>query len=337
MHVTIIGAGIAGLTAALELAKQGIRVEVVERGTRLGMFACSSLAGGMISPWCEMEKGEAAIAQLGGASIRWWQENYSGTVKNGTLVVASSRDASELTRFAAHTQNYRWLAPREITALEPDLGDRFTKALYYPDEAHVEPKLAMQALADELKTRGVQIRFGVNAKLGDLKTDLNSDWIIDCRGLAARDVLTDLRGVRGEMIIVKTKDVTLSRPVNLLHPRFPLYVVPRDDHHFMLGATVIESESRARISARSALELLSAAYTLHPAFAEAEIVEMGADLRPAFADNLPQLLQQGKKLFINGLYRHGFLAAPVLAQAAADIILKETGEGDANLRERNLA
>ena len=333
MRVTVIGAGIAGLTAALEFARQGMSVEVLERGTRLGLFACSSLAGGMLSPWCEMEKGAAAIARMGDPSLAWWQENFSGVVKNGTLVVAASRDAAELTRFASHTQRYRWLNGREIASLEPDIGDRFPKGLYYPDEAHLEPKLAMQALADTLKSLNVPIRFGVNATHQDIK----SDWVVDCRGLAARDVLTDLRGVRGEMIVVKTKDVKLSRPVNLLHPRFPLYVVPRADHHFMLGATVIESESRARVSARSALELLNAAYTLHPAFAEAEIVELGADLRPAYPDNLPHLDQQGKKLFINGLYRHGFLAAPILAQHAASIILKETGQDHADLRERDMA
>src|SRR5688572_12444463 len=99
MRVTIIGAGIAGLTAALELAKQGIAVEVLERGTRLGMFACSALAGGMISPWCEMEKGETAIAQIGDASLKWWQENYPATIRNGTLTVAAQRDMNELTRF----------------------------------------------------------------------------------------------------------------------------------------------------------------------------------------------------------------------------------------------
>lgn len=333
MRVTVIGAGIAGLAAALELAKHGMKVEVLERSTRLGLFACSSLAGGMISPWCEMEKGADVVARMGEPSLKWWQENFTGLSKNGSIVVAAPRDFAELTRFASRTQRYRWLVGREIASLEPDLGDRFPKGLYYPDEAHVEPKLAMQALADQLKAMGVQIRFGVNAG----PQEAEGDWVVDCRGLSARDMLKNLRGVRGEMVIVRTKDVTLSRPVNLLHPRFPLYVVPRADHQFMLGATVIESESRARISTRSALELLNAAYSLHPAFAEAEIVEMGADLRPAFPDNLPHIEQQGKRLFINGLYRHGFLAAPVLARLAVGIILRETGQDDADLRERSLA
>ena len=112
--------------------------------------------------------------------------------------------------------------------------------------------------------------------------------MIDCRGLAARDTAPELRGVKGEMIMVETTEIELSRPVRLMHPRWPLYVIPRDNNRFMIGATSIESEDRG-VSVRSALELLSAAYAVHPAFAEARIVEFGSGLRPAFPDNLPRI------------------------------------------------
>jgi glycine oxidase len=111
----------------------------------------------------------------------------------------------------------------------------------------------------------------------------------------------------------------------MLHPRFPLYVVPRGDGVFMLGATMLESGERARVTARSVVELLNAAYALHPAFAEAEILEMGADARPAFADNLPRLRPFGPgSLHVNGLFRHGFLLSPALASRAADYFLNGT-------------
>ena len=61
----------------------------------------------------------------------------------------------------------------------------------------------------------------------------------------------------------------------------------------MIGATMIESEHRGPMTVRSALELLSAAFALHPAFAEAEILEFGADVRPAFSDNLPHVIAKG--------------------------------------------
>src|SRR5256885_1286923 len=85
------------------------------------------------------------------------------------------------------------------------------------------------------------------------------------------------------------------------------------DRRFMLGATSIEAEDSG-VSVRSALELLGAAYAVHPAFAEARIVEFGSGLRPAFPDNLPRIAIDKQRISVNGLYRHGFLLAPALAE-----------------------
>jgi glycine oxidase len=115
------------------------------------------------------------------------------------------------------------------------------------------------------------------------------------------------------MILIETDEVRLSRPVRLLHPRWPLYVIPREDNMFMLGATSIEAEDTG-VSVRSALELLGAAYSVHPAFAEARIVEFGSGLRPAYPDNLPRIVIRDRLIAVNGLYRHGFLVAPALAE-----------------------
>jgi glycine oxidase len=89
---------------------------------------------------------------------------------------------------------------------------------------------------------------------------------------------------------------------------------------------------------RSAVELLGAAYALHPAFGEAEIVELGADLRPAFANNLPDVRRSGHVLHANGLFRHGFLLAPALARRTAEAVLSmlqpETNHADLPQRRR---
>ncbi|HET9272970.1 MAG TPA: FAD-dependent oxidoreductase, partial [Methyloceanibacter sp.] len=131
------------------------------------------------------------------------------------------------------------------------------------------------------------------------------------------------RGVRGERIVVRSGEIHLARPVRLLHPRFPLYVVPWGDGLYMIGATVIESEEAGPITLRSALDLMSAAYALDPAFAEAEIVQQGAGARPAFPDNRPRIIARKGYIYVNGLYRHGFLLAPALAEVVAAYI--ETG------------
>jgi glycine oxidase len=317
VQVTVIGAGVAGLTCGVELAERGVTVEVLERANDIGPQSCSWYAGGMLAPWCERECAEPLIAQLGEQGVHWWRKQFGNTERCGTLVVAHGRDQMELTRFAQRTERFEWLDADGVSALEPDLAGRFTKALYLADEAHLDPRAALRFLAGRLVELGGRIRFGV-----DSPPEFSTDHpIIDCTGLAARTALKDLRGVRGEMLILRSREIALRRPVRVLHPRMPVYVVPRGNGIFMVGATMIESDDAGRITARSMLELLSAAYALHPAFGEAQIEEIGSQVRPAFADNLPRLRRQGSKLYVNGLYRHGFLLAPALAQMAADVIL----------------
>jgi glycine oxidase len=322
--VIVIGAGVAGLACALELVERGVDVTVVERGQALGDGCCSWMAGGMLAPWCERATTEPEVAAWGAASIDWWSQRYAGTERRGSLVVAQPRDATDLTRFAQRTERFQWLDGDAVRDLEPALAGRFRRALLFPDEAHLDPRRALAALAESLSNRGVTIQFGVDRPARAIGDEI----VVDCRGYAARDVLPELRGVRGEMVVVRSPDVELSRPVRLLHPRLPLYIVPRGNGLFMIGATMIESERRGPVSVRSAMELLSAAYALHPAFGEAEIVELGADLRPAFPDNLPQLRRNGRVLHANGLFRHGFLLAPTLARWVADAITREDLESE---------
>lgn len=334
MRIAVIGAGIAGLATALELAERGAEVEVLERGAHLGQRSCSWAAGGMLAPWCEGENADESVVSLGRQALEWWPRRYPGTVNQGTLVLAPARDTGELRRFADRTDGFERLDAEGVAALEPDLAGRFRQGLFFPREAHLDPRLALAALAEALGHAGVAIRYGVEAE----EDAIDADRILDCRGHAARDRLAELRGVRGEMLILRTDEIALGRPVRLLHPRIPLYVVPRADGQFMIGATMVESDDRSRVSARSAIELLNAAYALHPAFGEAEIVELHADIRPAFPDNLPRLVEDGRVLRFNGLFRHGFLLSPAFARQAADILLAPIREmPDADHRQRRCA
>jgi glycine oxidase len=339
-RIIVVGAGVAGLACALELQERGLQVEVVERGRHLGQGSCSWMAGGMLAPWCERATTDAAVLTMGEPSIDWWMRRFAGTVRNGSLVIAPPRDTAELTRFAERTERCDWLDADGIAELEPNLAGRFRRALLFPDEAHLDPRRALPALANELARRKVGIRFGVEVSPASRfpPPEARDAVVVDCRGLAARDALPDLRGVRGEMVVVRSRDLSLSRPVRLLHPRIPLYIVPRGEGIYMIGATTIESEERGGASVRSTVELLNAAYALHPAFGEAEILEIGADLRPAFPDNLPAVRREGSTFQVNGLFRHGFLLAPAMAMRAAEAVrasLMETS--DADLRQRRSA
>jgi len=335
MRAAVVGAGVLGLAAAMELAERGFKVTLYERNPGLGGNA-SWLAGGMLAPFCEGESASPSVVERGRQAVEWWAR-HTPVTRNGTLVVAPPRDAPDLDRFAQRTQSWERLDEAAIAALEPDLAGRFRKGLFFAAEGHVDAREAMNALCQRLIAKGAELCFG-HPFPGDRRCDpptgeasphpsppprggreALAGVIVDCRGFAAREALPELRGVRGEMLLVRTREVRLSRPVRLLHPRIPLYIVPRADGLFMIGATMIESAEQGGMTARSAIELLSAAFALHPAFGEAEIVEMSAGVRPAYADNEPRLIERDGRLCLNGAYRHGYLLAPDLARQAADM------------------
>lgn len=311
-QVTILGAGVMGLAIAAELASRGTRPRIIDPAGGPGPHGCSWWAGGMLAPHCESESAEPAVVRLGAEAADWWQAHGASVTQRGTLVLALSRDRAELDRFGRVTQGHRTLAAAQIAALEPDLGERMPRGLFYETESHLNPRQALTALHQRLAAQGVQIET----------TGTPGGITIDARGLAARDHLADLRGVRGEMMVIRCPEITLTRTIRLLHPRIPLYLVPRGDGVYMIGATMLETGAKNRVTARAAVEMLSAVYALHPAFAEAEIIELGADARPAFPDNLPRLRRRGNTLYANGLYRHGYLLAPAMARMAADHLLQ---------------
>jgi glycine oxidase len=307
-HVAVIGAGIAGAWQALLFAKAGHAVTLHERGSDAMTQATTHWAGGMLAPWCESETSEPLITRLGLRSLALWREHVPDTPFNGSLVVTHPRDRSDFERFARITSGHRRIQGKDVSELEPSLDGRFREALFFPDEGHVEPRRVLPELHAHIRAAGGQIEFGSAPEPADIE-----ELAIDCRGLSARDTFPDLRAVKGEEIIVETDEIALSRPVRLLHPRWPLYIIPREHNRFMIGATSIEREDDG-VSVRSALELLSAAYAVHPAFGEARIVEIGSGLRPAFPDNLPRIAIERNRIAVNGLFRHGFLLAPALAE-----------------------
>jgi glycine oxidase len=311
--IAIVGGGVTGLWQAYVLAKAGHHVRLIERSRVPFADSASRYAGAMIAPECEAESAPQLVRDCGRQSLALWRDAYPGLISNGTLVVAAVRDRADLTRFQRMTDGHQLLHATRLAELEPRLAERFDSALFYASEAHMDANAALHALLDRVRTAGVEIAFGSEFERG------TEDLLIDCRGIAARDDLQSLRGVRGERVIVKARDVTLQRPVRLLHPRQPIYVVPQGDGRFVIGATVIEREDDGPITVRSALELLGSAFALDPGFAEAEIVDMGAGLRPAFPDNVPRIAiaDDGAKIRVNGMYRHGFLLAPVMAEAVA--------------------
>ncbi|MFM2057350.1 MAG: hypothetical protein RLY71_1735 [Pseudomonadota bacterium] len=203
----------------------------------------------------------------------------------------------------------------ELIGLEPALDPQL-RAWLLPGEGQVLPAPMLSALAAQAP--GVDWRWSCSAAdvapgritLADGQQH-DCDWALDLRGLGARPALP-LRGVRGEVVWLHAPGVALQRPIRLLHPRHRVYVVPRPGDLFVVGASEIESEDRSSVSLRSGVELMAAAHSVLPGLAEARIVHLETNLRPALPDNEPRIDAEPGLLRINGLFRHGWLLAPAL-------------------------
>ena len=316
-----------GLMNAYTLIRKGHSVCLYDPEGFPPKTSASYIAGGMLAPYSEIDlMGEDCVSSSL-MSIDIWREIASDLgiedafSQTGSLLIAHREDMHLLDRFAAHLppeDNWQQVKGHDIRVLEPMLPASFQAGLSLPDEASIHPQRAMTALCGFLKNHP-QCDYQQKVTDPHLLED-DYDFVIDCRGMGAAWEDRQLRGVKGEIAVVHNPGFTLHRVVRLMHPRYPLYIVPRAGNIFMIGATQIESSENESISVRSGLELLSALYSLHPSFGDAQILELQAGIRPAYADNLPRIETERNIISCNGLFRHGYLLSPVMAQTVSEMI-----------------
>lgn len=330
-HIAILGAGLMGRLLACELATVGHHVEVFDAGGPDAANAAARVAAAMLAPLAESAITEPPVVKMGLYAMKRWPALITQLdepvyfQQQGTLVLWHRQDAAEAARFTRQLEATQSKMPElpkaqpldaaAISELEPTLGMRFPQGLYLPGEGQLDNQQLLAAMLARLHRLDVKMNWFSPRSFDEFTPGVpgQPDWILDCRGLGARNQWAELRGVRGEIITLHAPGVTLSRPTRLIHPRYPLYIAPKQNGIFRVGATEIESDDQSPVSVRSTLELLSAAYSIDSGFAEARILDSVTQCRPALMDNLPSVRQpRPRVLQINGLYRHGFLIAPAL-------------------------
>ena len=339
----VLGAGLMGRLLAWQLARSGHSVDLYDAGGPDAQGSAARVAAAMLAPLAESAITEASVVKMGHYALSRWPAllaQLSTPVffqQEGTLVLWHRQDAAEASRFSRQLQatsekipalgQAQSLDAAAVAQLEPSLGTRFAQGLYLPGEGQLDNRQLLAALLHELESLGsVRLHWNSPRALEDFKpgTQSQPDWLFDCRGLGARQQWAGLRGVRGEVARVHAPEVSLRRPTRLIHPRYPLYIAPKPDHVFVIGATEIESEDMSPPSVRSTLELLSAAYSVHSGFAEARILEIATQCRPTLPDNLPAICHIGPRVLqINGLYRHGFMISPAVLDVVLEFVAKQ--------------
>jgi len=342
--ITILGAGLLGRLLATSLARQGHRVEIFDAAGPAGEGSAATVAAAMVAPLAESVVAEAHIVRMGQHALTRWPELIAPLPapvywqQNGTLVVWHRQDAPEAARLRSLFERTRGqvsglpdmqaLDAEGVAQADPALAGRFAQGLLLPGEGQIDNRQLFVALTLQMQQLGVQAHWHSPREVGDFTPGQagGPDWLLDCRGIGAARQWPQVRGVRGEVIRIHAPEVTLARPTRLVHPRYAIYVAPKENHVFVIGATEIESDDRSGVSVRSALELLSAVYAIHSGFAEGRILELNTHCRPTLPDNQPAIRQiQPRVLELNGMYRHGFMQAPALHDAALQLLTQGSG------------
>ena len=320
--IAIIGAGILGLSTAYKATQEKLSITIFEKQPFPPKNA-SAIAGGMLAPFSEIETLPDNFIEAGLKSIDTWIKilGKDHVQITGNLLLAHQEDQYMLERFAEHlpdsNNDWKWVDENHIRKLEPSINTHFKHGLHLPRETHIDVQTTLSHLEKNIRKHGGEI---IQKDVEPENLANQFDWVIDCRGYD-KNIDPDLRGIKGEIITLQNPEFSLNRSIRLMHPRYPLYIIPRPNNVFVIGASTIENadEKDGLVFLRSAMELMSAAYSLHPSFGEAKVLNMTSAIRPAYPDHLPRIIINKPKRLIrcNGLFRHGYLLSPIMAESVA--------------------
>jgi glycine oxidase len=326
--VVIIGAGIIGLSLAISLRKQGLRVLVVERGEP-GREASSAAAGMLVGSGAEIP---SLLKALAADSARMYPqfahelEDESGLKvdlrEQGTILLSASK--------TAFPESAEPISLERVQLLEPELT--LASPAAFLSERSVDPRALVSAALKAARHRGIDISSGSEVKAllihGDRvsgvqteKTSYSAGFVVNCAGAWAGCIAPQkfpVHPVKGQMVAVvggpKLQHVIRGDDV---------YLVPRSDGRTVIGSTLEDAGYNKQTEVNTIQQLLHAARELVPALANARVHEDWAGLRPGTPDSLPILGETSIPGYFvaSGHYRDGILLAPITAQVMTELIL----------------
>lgn len=337
--VIVIGAGIIGLSVAIELNKRGLRVLVVEKGEP-GREA-SWAAGGML---CDFPlETKPALQELASASARMYPEfvhelQDESRLKIDLRSVGTLVFEAEVVQPAAAAKDFA--LPRPLSELEPAIrvseSSSISERPFFVKERCVDPRDLTAAAVAAAKHRGIDFSSGDQVEALELeggkasgvrtnKTRFSAKAVVNCAGAWAEQIepgSIPTRPVKGQMLCVIMPRKELVRHV----VRTPhVYLIPRSDGRMLIGATSEEAGFDKQVVPETIQKLRQAALDMVPELANARFLEAWAGLRPGSPDGLPILGETGTPGYFvaTGHFRDGILLAPITARLMGQVIAEE--------------
>jgi glycine oxidase len=326
--IMIVGAGIIGVTLALELRERGASVTVLDRSTP-GQEA-STAAAGMLA--AADPQTPAALREFAMESARIYPafvaklEALTGLGtdfrRQGSIIL------SEIGEQEPVPSEYRHLTDAEIAAMEPALKSDGHTA-YWMAEDSVDPALLMKSVLRAAEIAGVEIQSGV--KVDDIRAYGTQVEVIGEQFRRAARTVVDCRGAwsgapvvprKGQMLYLTPQHAGLLQHV----VRAPnAYIVPRSAGRILVGTTVEDAGFDKSVQPETIRRLHHSAAQYVPELATASVSESWAGLRPGTPDDLPVIgpkeTTQTSSVFIaSGHFRNGILLAPLTATTMANMI-----------------
>lgn len=347
--VIVVGAGVAGLGVAWQLATLGQHVLVVER--EHAGYGASGAAAGMLAPTSEVHFEEHALLNLGQRSLAMYPEFVQSLQEasgvdvdyrtQGTLVVGLDGDDTAALKHLYTYQralglDVQWCTDTQARGLEPALSPNVHSAVFCATDHQIDPGLLVQALKQACLKAGVSIQEGVGVGSIKVEDDRVCGVVMDdARTLRARRVLLaagawtrsvegitrravpHIRPIRGQMIALDMGAHPLCEHVI----RAPdAYLVPKSDGRLIIGATMEEMGFDPRPTAGGLFELLRGAWETMPGVYDAPVLKTWVGFRPMTLNNLPVL---GPSPHVDGLWfatghgRNGILLTAITATQVA--------------------
>jgi len=337
--ICIAGAGIIGLTLALELNSRGTRVTVLDQGEPLS--EASTAAAGMLAADDPENPPELyPLSHLSRAIYPHFLDrlfNLSGVTlpfqTTTTLQeIHSSKTAEDLTILGTET----------LSLLLPQLNvEKRRFALL--NEQSLDPRELARVLYAAVRSTKIDLRSGVHVRrvrsgsqgieVHTSSEILHASRIVDCTGAWGLTQSSGRARViprKGQMLAVRLPQ---SLPLHVVVRTPDIYIVPRTTGSMagraVIGATVEDAGFDKTVQADEIARLRGRATKLLPDLARAEEVETWAGLRPGTSDGLPLLGQVEENHFLAaGHYRNGILLAPATGLVMAQMLSGEQPDVD---------
>jgi glycine oxidase len=351
--VLIVGGGVIGLSAAWELAQQGLSVELLEQG-QIGQEA-SWAGAGMLPPgntaWATTRE-----ARLRGASYTLWPswadklQNLSGAhtgyLRCGSLQLAATETdpyfTAELSRWKSEQVQVELLNAGELRERFPGVSPTWSAGYFLPDYAQVRNPWLLKALQTACARAGVTLRpghpvIGLESNGRRLHTVRTPSGAFSAgqflftagawSGELARQLGVSLpvTPVRGQIVLLEARPA----PINSILEVGPRYIVPRQDGRLLVGSTEERVGFDKRTTAGATADLLQFAQQLLPVLAQARFERAWAGLRPHLPNSVPfigRVPVLDNVCLATGHFRSGLQMSPITAVMLRQLVLGETCE-----------